>query len=262
MPVRFDVLTSRCADPALQNALVRPGPGQEGQFFSQDGRFCHIRRPVRDEKAGETAGALVYTLACDLKTEQFRLLDLDYMPVSTKRTKLTFLSCLSGSSDANEYWFVAVPGTGQRFEVETVDRRTVPGPLEGADRAVYLAAFPFEVSFYDSLADFNRQMEAPGSGFDLSFTAPGSAFAPDRGPHAMLLGTVKSVRDVTLTLGGVTFTYAVAQVKTGAGLLPAVLGRDVFDLSGLSPGRVMWMSANVKADLAADGDFRWLTPEG
>ena len=44
--------------------------------------------------------------------------------------------------------------------------------------------------------------------------------------------------------------------ESKTGVVPAAMGRDVFDIEKLKPGMVVAMNADVKADLSKPEDFK------
>lgn len=65
-----------------------------------------------------------------------------------------------------------------------------------------------------------------------------------------MIGTVESVRDVQINLGDITIPFLLVQLDTALGVIPVAMNREVFDIEGIAPGKVIYMSADIKTDLA------------
>ena len=56
-------------------------------------------------------------------------------------------------------------------------------------------------------------------------------------------------------MGKADLTFVIAQVKTALGIVPVAMSRDVFNIDGICPGKVLAMAAVVKADLSKPDSF-------
>lgn len=120
---------------------------------------------------------------------------------------------------------------------------------------------------YDDIDTFNRRMgfsQPPEGdtgftirGFSETFLSPGGLLS-DSNPgevHSDVLGTVESFRDVRVDMGNRALDFVLAQIRTGLGTIPVAMGREVFDLEGIAPGKLIYMSADIKADLTRPDVF-------
>ncbi len=73
--------------------------------------------------------------------------------------------------------------------------------------------------------------------------------------ESFIVGIVISCQDVKVNMGKADLTFVIAQVKTALGIVPVAMSRDVFNIDGICPGKVLAMAAVVKADLAKPDSF-------
>ena len=73
--------------------------------------------------------------------------------------------------------------------------------------------------------------------------------------ESFLVGTVIGCQDVKVNMGKADLTFVIAQVKTALGIVPVAMSRDVFNIDGICPGKVLAMAAVVKADLSKPDSF-------
>lgn len=57
--------------------------------------------------------------------------------------------------------------------------------------------------------------------------------------------------------GDTVYPFVLAQADTALGVIPVSMSREVFELEKLKVGCVIVMNADIKADLAKDGDFKF-----
>lgn len=60
-----------------------------------------------------------------------------------------------------------------------------------------------------------------------------------------------------ISFGDVSWDFVLAHIHCALGTVPAAMGREVFDLSGLAPNTIVAMNADVKADLSKPDDFTY-----
>lgn len=268
MPVHFDALTEDYKNPSALAWLLQDGINAcNSVFISPDQMYFHMQAPMLDALSQEEIGKIVYTVKRNDEMQTLEVLDLDFILSGKGHTGLLFLKKRHGSSDSNEYYDVEVTDEGQHLVIETVNRYTVPGEIEGSERGVRISVFPFELTVYKDIDDFNyrmgfRKMIAVADtglkvgGLSERFAMPGDMVGKNGDNNfSFLVGTVQSYRDVQICLGDVTWNFVLADVVTGLGCVPVAIGRDVFDLSQLAPGVVVGMNADVKADLSKPEDF-------
>lgn len=233
-------------------------------------QYSHYTYFMRDASSGDYIGKFVVTVHHATKrTGLFKketkneLIDMDITLESGEAIDMRFLNRLPGSSGANEYYDVELAEL-QRFQVETVNRHGISGKIEGTMQKVKASAFPFMLNVYDSMEAMNealrvKQILGREGALAEDFAAPGSAAIEILGLRAdkneissFLIGTVKSVRDVKVKLGETILSFALVHLETALGTIPAAMGRTVFNVDALAPGKVVAMFADIKADFAID----------
>lgn len=266
MPFHFQSITRDSEDGGLLAYLLKNGlDDTDGVLASEDKRFLHIMRIMRDAPSGDRIGKIVFTLFIDNEEKTLRILDVDITLDGGGETALTFLNKLPDSSDANEYYDVVVVEGEQHIQIETVNRHIINQELLETTHKVRASAFPFRLTVFDSMDALNESLglkdlrvgktDMKVGGLAPTFAAPASIIQNEDYAgevFSFLVGTVKSVRDVSVDFGERTLAFAIVMLDSALGLLPTAMGRDVFDLSGLAPGKVIAMYADIKADFAVD----------
>lgn len=270
MPLHFNAITNDSKNTAALAWILQDGMNEcDSVFISPDQQYFHMQGSVRDALSQEEIGKIVYTIKKNAEKEALEVLDLDFILLSNEDTELKFLSKRKGSSDANEYYDVEATSEGQHLVIETVNRHTVPEEsIEGCERTVQISVFPFGLNVYKDIdafnewAGFGEKTKIGDTGFNLggfseTFAMPGGFLNgnADDESYSFLIGRVKSYRDVQVSFGDVTWDFVLANVLTALGTVPVAMGREVFDLSMLSPGVIVAMNADVKADLSRPEDF-------
>lgn len=269
MPLRLDSITPNSTDPALMAWILQRGTQEcNSAFATDDKKYIHMRRPLTDSLSGKPVGHLVFTVLNNETEKQLEILDIDITLNPEQPSRIKFVDLLN-RSDSNEYYEVE-SNQEQHLVVETVNRFTEPGELINTEREVKISMFPFQLGIYKDIDEYNREMgfgkpvDAGGTGlliYGLSekFCMPGSAFNEDKDNddhYSLIIGTVKSFRDVAFDFGENRFPFVLAQVDTAVGTVPVAMGRDVFDLSELKAGCTVVMNTVVKADVAAPAVFQ------
>ena len=262
MPIHLSSLTSKNNDSELLASLLQGAlEHSDAAVVSEDRNYLQIAQFLHDVISGERIGKLVYTMFRNEAERSLCILDIDIMLDSENTVELLFLNKLPASSDANEYYEIEVLPEGQHLQIETVNRYLVRHELENTIKTVKTCAFPFRMSVYDNMCaldrslGLNEQIIGPLGitlgGLSETFAAPGSFFSPDGGEvFSFLVGTVKTFRDVEVRFGEHPIRFVIAQLDSALGLLPTAMGRDVFKLDSLAPGKIIAMSADIKADFA------------
>lgn len=264
MPIHLQSLTANSNDSDLLAALLQGALDHtDAAVVSEDQSYIQMAQFLMDVLSKQRIGKLVYTMFRNANEKSLIVLDLDITLDSESVTELRFLDKLPASSDANEYYDVEATDEGQRLQVETVNRYLIRQDIENTTQAVRTSAFPFRLTAYKDLNELNRELGFPGQSVDEMevvglhehFAAPGS-FSQDEAfkgeTFSVIVGTVKSVRDVEVRFGKYKIPFVIAQIDSALGLLPTAMGRDVFDLDGLVPGAAVIMYADIKADFAVE----------
>ena len=266
MPLHLNALTNHHQDELLAYLLQNGLDHAEDAIAGEDGRILHLANPVWDAASGERIGKFVFTLLIDDAHKAFEVIDLDMTLDGEETAELRFLKKLPPSSDANEYSDVETADRGIRLQIETVNRHFLTGDIVGTVQRVCACAFPFQLTVYDDMdalneaAGFRQTVNVNGTdmsvgGLSSIFAAPGSlggVGGSESDVYSLMIGIVREVRDVSVELGESTLDFVIVQLESALGLLPVAMGRDVFDLKKLAPGRAIMMNADVKSDFAVD----------
>ncbi len=266
MPIHLSSLTSNSHDNGLFAALLQGGlDHSDAAVVSEDRNYLQIAQFLEDTISGQRIGKLVFTMYRSDQEKELRILDIDIVIDNEERIDLVFLKKLPPSSDANEYYDVKTIPEEQYLQVETVNRYFIKQEIEDTTQTVRACAFPFKLSVYDDVGTMNEalgfkphrvdELDMVIGGLSDTFTSPGGVLGTeeDEGEiYSFLVGTVKSIRDVEISFGGYTVPFTIAQLETALGLLPTAMGRDVFELEALAPGKVIAMNADIKVDFAVD----------
>lgn len=271
MPLHFNAITNDSQNTEAFAWILQKGMDKcDAVFISQDQQYFHMQYPVQDVLSQKEIGKMVYTIKMDDERKTLQVLDLDFVLFSDEYTELRFLTKRNGSSDSNEYYEVETIAEGQHLEIETVNRHTVAEEIEGSERKVRISVFPFALSVYKDIDAFNSWAGFTGekeigntglklSGFSETFAMPGGLFEnkKDDESYSFLVGQVKSIKDVQIRFGEVTWSFVLAKVLTAMGIVPIAMGREVFDLAELVPETIVAMNADVKADMSKPDDFTY-----
>ena len=268
MPLRLDSITRRTDDSLITWILQNGTQECNSAFATEDKKYIHIRRRITDSLSGNPIGQLVFTTRLNEEKKQIEMLDIDITLDNDSSTAIRFLNRREGSTDANEYYDVETVEDESHLVIETVNRHTVPQELVDTEREVSISMFPFRVSVYQNIEEFDREagikepIRAGESdffvhGFSEKFCMPGGMFDGKDGDdsYSFVIGKVHSFADVTVDFGPNKLPFVLAKVDTAAGVVPVAMGRDVFDLSNLTVGCIVAMDTVVKADVAAPGAF-------
>ena len=268
MPLHLQSITNDDQRPEyLADLLIAVGESPDELCVCQK-KYILSRFILTDENTGSPFGKIVYTLKVDDEEKAVFIIDLDITLDNESKTAVHFLSLRNGSSDSNEYYDAMTEEDQAHFELETVCRHVVEEDLVGTCRDVSISAFPFQLTVHNNIDEYNKwagfgkeisvgDTDFKVHGFSEHFMMPGGTFGEkDDDEHfSYLLGTVLSWREVRWTIGDNAFDFLVVWLDTGLGKIPAAMSRDVFDLSQLKEGAIIAMSADIKADLSAPGDF-------
>lgn len=119
---------------------------------------------------------------------------------------------------------------------------TVYGSLDAMNEALHVK------EIFGTKEGLASDFAAPGSAAIEIFKLPGNA----NEISSFLVGTVKSVKDVEVKLGGMKLSFALVRMETALGTLPVAMGRSVFNIEKIAPGKIVAMLADIKADFAID----------
>lgn len=229
--------------------------------YVSDDRYLHAAYNLYDQNSRSPFGQIVHTMKIDNEENVIRLIDLDVILNCESSVKLEFLDRRKASTDANEYYEVMTED-GAHLLVETVFRHAVKEELLGSSRAVKVSAFPFRLTVFENIEEFDREygfdreIKVRGTefvvhGFSETFTMPGGSLAGDKDEenYTFMLGKVRSERDITWNIGKTICRFRIVELETAAGLIPVMMSEDYFDLEKLKEGAIVAMNADLKANL-------------
>lgn len=268
MPLRLDALLKDDSPDILSWMLGVGLQNPEDIFASKDGQYLHMSNALMDAKTNTQVGRYIFTIFLDTKRKTLSVRDVDIVLDNTVPVCLDFISKYKASSDANEYYEVVTEEMEQHLCIETVNRHTISGDILGTKQAVYASAFPFKVAIYDDLADLNRAVgfderlvkvgdeEYAVGGLSDTFTGVGGVFSGEQAAEediwTLMVGVVDSYQNVALKFGDTTCEACIVQLKTALGMLPTVMGKELFETDKLAPGKVVLMNACIKANFVQD----------
>jgi len=271
MPLHLNSITNDSQNPDVLAWMLQTAINESaGVFCTEDKQYIHMANVICNEKTGNPIGRFIFTLFCNQAEQRLEVLDLDIILDNANGSKLHFLNRLPESSDSNEYYEVEVVGEQQHLLIETVNRYTMPGPIEDTEHTVRVSAFPFELTVYDSLDALNawagldkgKEIGNTGlrlGGFSANFAAPGNIFSRKNGDsnYSFVVGVVKSFEDIAVQFGKHRFEFSIIYLDTALGIIPVAAGREVFDLKGLDVGKIIAMNADIKCDFADYATWHW-----
>ena len=226
-------------------------------FISKDGNYLTTEYPLKDQSTKKKFGLI--TALLKVENNRLKLYDCD-LTIDAKPKKIHLIERLPASGEANEHYSATVSDGGtQRFVIETVNRYALwDEKLEDEDVNVELSAFAFKIGVYDSIEDFNKQfdffpIDTP-NGQVAGFNSEFAMIQDDYGdaPFTLFLGKVIDIKDVKVKLSKYKVEFSIIDVDCFLGTLKVVAGKDVFDFSKIEKGKLLEISADIKADFGVD----------
>lgn len=265
MPLRFDSVSEGQITKILAWILKELDNIDDAFGTQKDGKtFALASRGFFDKKTNNEIGKYVYTIFSNEKEQRNEILDLDVILNNDSPVTLSFERKLPQSSDSNEYYDI-VTEEGTHLIAETVNRYVVPGEIEGSKQSVFVSAFPFQLTIFDSSEErnsffgFKKPVRAGTSdiiihGFGPTFAAPGNMLKEDsdEAPWSLLFGDIISLREITLSFGDISRDAFLLTLRSALGDLPTLVGKDYFDTNGIGVGKVVAMNAYIKANFVKD----------
>ena len=250
MPLHLEGIMKQPISPEDLQETVEELYNTPTSSFSSINRFYHLRTEMVDENTGDIIGHFVLSVIRNEKADRNDVVDTDLSFKSDEPVRLWFEQ-MAGPTVYGSQGYEAITLDDdieeQYLYLETVNRYTDYPNLNTHEADVYISVFPKEVSMYDSMEALNG-----ATGKEYS-----DRFIEECEDVSFLTGTVQSVRDVKVVKGKLDMSFVLADVKTVLGTVPVAMSRDVFDIDGIAPGRVLAMKAHISADLASDEVFTY-----
>ncbi len=267
MPLHLEALTEERTSETLTWILQKELQSINDAFAQSNKRYFLGSTPLTDKKTGKEIGKYVFTFFNNVEQQRNEVLDLDIILNNDAPVELLFDTKLEKSSASNEYYEAVTAEGEQHLIVETVNRYVIEDEIEGKNVSVYASAFPYELTVFDDERAFNKffGFENPiqvadtdilVSGFETTFTAPSGVLSnevdADEAPWSFIVGEVEGFSDITIAFGAKEHEAYIIYLKTVLGTLPTLAGKEMFDLSGLSEGKIIGMNAYIKANFVKD----------
>ena len=267
MPLHLDAITERerqeifmwIMQDALQNANDAFASKKDGKTFAV------ASYPLFDSQTGNEIGKYVFTIYTNFEKQCNEILDVDIVLNNTTPTRLHFERRLPQSSDANEYYEVVASEMGQHLIIETVNRHTVQGAIEDTDKEVFVSAFPFQLTIFETLDAYNKfcgfekpvqvgGMDLEVHGFGTTFACPGNLFQKNdtEDPWSFVVGEIKNYQEISISFGSIKRDAYLVILHSALGELPTLVGKEIFDTSNIGIGKIVGMNACVKANFVKD----------
>lgn len=228
-------------------------------FISADKTKIHMTTFFKDINTKKEIGKVVITLI--VRPENIELVDTDIVLLSNHKTKLYFEEKLKESSEANEYYMVYELEQERHFDIETVNRYTIPEDIENKNIDVYLSAFPFQLDVFENEDEMNRtlgfskEVDIPAVGkkiitMDPRMMSDGRFMTKADEPCSFIIGEVTDFKNVEVNIADNNIKFTIIDLDTAIGNMPVAVHEENFDLSKLKKGVLIGMVADIKADLS------------
>lgn len=222
-------------------------------FTSKGAKYLMYEYSLVDQHTKKEFGLITDTVK--VEKDKLKVYDCD-LTINAKPRKIHLQERLPASDEIKEY-YIAEDASYHTplFIVETVNRHAVRDEkLEDKDVNVGLSVFAGRIAIYDNLDEFNKQFDIfPIDSPEGPITGFGKSLVVMRGedgnsPYTAFLGEVLDVKDVKVKLTENEIEFLIIDVDCFLGTLKVVAGRDRFDLSKLEKGKLLEISAYIKAD--------------
>lgn len=267
MPLHLEAITDKNSSDTLAWILQKELQSINDAFAQNNKRYFLGTTPLVNQKTGEEIGKYVFTFFSNIEQKRNEILDLDITLNNDSPVELLFAKKLPQSSDSNEYYEAVTVETEQHLIVETVNRYAVESEIEEKNVPVFVSAFPYELTVFEDERDFNKfcgfknAVEVANTGMFVhglgtNFIAPGGLLSgrinDDEAPWSFVVGTVEAFSDTTITFGENKHEAYIIYLNTAIGTLPTLAGKEMFDMQGLSKGKIIGMNAYIKANFIKD----------
>lgn len=267
MPLHLEALTEQQSSEILAWILDKELQKINDAFAQSNKCYFLGATPFVDKNTGKQIGKYVFTFFSNIEMQRNEILDIDIVLDNDTSVELLFDTKLKESSEANEYYEAVTVETEQHLIVETVNRYVIESEIEEKNISIYASAFPYELTVFDDEEAFNKfcgfenPVEAGNTGFFVhglgtNFIAPGGVFSDnsngDESPWSFVVGTVENFSEATISFGDKECEAYIIYLNTAIGILPTLAGKEMFDMRGLSKGKIIGMNAYIKANFVKD----------
>lgn len=268
MPVHFNSIINEYDNDSINlKSLLLAGiiendlDNADNVYGSKNKKKFTATKYIIDNDNNEKIGKSVITIMVNHKKKINEILDIDLTLLNESYVQLFFDEKLIESTEANEYYDVHTIDNEVHFQIETVNRCTVEEEnIVDTIQKVYLSAFPFKLSIFNTIDDFNkeygfakpikiRDTELEVHGYSEEMVGVGGFFTENMDEIcSFIIGKIISFDDINAIIGGIKLSFTIIRIRTAFGIIPVAASRDVFDLSNMSKGKVLAMLADIKAD--------------
>lgn len=267
MPLHLEALTEQNSSEILAWILQEELQSINDAFVQSNKRYFLGTTPLVNQKTDKEIGKYVFTFFSNIEQQRNEILDLDITLNNDSQIELQFAKKLPQSSASNEYYEAVTVETEQHLIVETVNRYVIESEIEGKNVSVCVCAFPYELTVFDDERAFNKfcgfenAVEVANTGMFVhglgtNFIAPSEVFNgkenDDEAPWSFVVGVVESFSDITIAFGENKYEAYIIYLNTAIGTLPTLAGKEMFDMQGLSKGKIIGMNAYIKANFVKD----------
>ena len=263
MPVHFNSFIAdkeeQLKTKLFSDIITKYTEEADNVFVNDEKTKIHMTSYFKDIHTKKEIGKVVITLI--LRPDNIELVDTDIVLLSDHKTNLHFEEKLEESSEANEYYMVYDLGQEKHFDIETVNRYTIPEDIENKDIDAYLSAFPFQLDVFENEDEMNKtlglgnEVDIPAIGkkaitMDPRMMSDGRVMTGVKEPCSFIIGEVLGFKNVEVNIADNNIKFKIIELDTAIGNMPVAVHEENFDLSKLKKGALVGMVADIKADLS------------
>lgn len=263
MPVHFNSFIAdkeeQLKTKLFSDIITKYTEEADNVFVNDEKTKIHMASYFKDIHTKKEIGKVVITLI--LRPDNIELVDTDIVLLSDHKTNLHFEEKLEESSEANEYYMVYDLDQEKHFDIETVNRYTIPEDIENKDIDAYLSAFPFQLDVFENEDEMNKtlglgnEVDIPAIGkkaitMDPRMMSDGRVMTGVKEPCSFIIGEVLGFKNVEVNIADNNIKFKIIELDTAIGNMPVAVHEENFDLSKLKKGALVGMVADIKADLS------------
>ena len=263
MPVHFNSFIAdreeQLKTKLFSDIITKYTEEADNVFVNDEKTKIHMTSYFKDIHTKKEIGKVVITLI--LRPDNIELVDTDIVLLSDHKTNLHFEEKLEESSEANEYYMVYDLDQEKHFDIETVNRYTIPEDIENKDIDAYLSAFPFQLDVFENEDEMNKtlglgnEVDIPAGGkkvitMDPRMMSDGRVMTGAKEPCSFIIGEVLGFKNVEVNIADNNIKFKIIELDTAIGNMPVAVHEENFDLSKLKKGALVGMVADIKADLS------------
>lgn len=263
MPVHFNSFIAdkeeQLKTKLFSDIITKYTEEADNVFVNDEKTKIHMTSYFKDIHTKKEIGKVVITLI--VRPDNIELVDTDIVLLSDYKTNLHFEEKLEESSEANEYYMVYDLDQEKHFDIETVNRYTIPENIENKNIDAYLSAFPFQLDVFENEDEMNKtlglgnEVDIPAVGkkvitMDPRMMSDGRVMTGAKEPCSFIIGEVLGFKNVEVNIADNNIKFKIIELDTAIGNMPVAVHEENFDLSKLKKGALVGMVADIKADLS------------